>query len=250
MINIHKNGVEAMKRFLKLFSFLISLTLIASCTGMSDFITGKDQQEVPSPRIINSANPPEGNSGAASATKSRVLFTQFDAINTIQLDDINNPYDGLPQLIATQLEADDAFSVRYVNGFLPREYNSFKQDLIIKLAREAEAQFLVSGMILDAGIMEQPGYLGTPIGRSSRRYFVIEFSVYDGLTGTQLKTFRVEHNAHGDVGIGRDKPIGSNRFGLTESGRALNELMDRAATNIASIIKSVTLSVQKASSSP
>lgn len=228
-----------MKRFLKLFSFLISLSLIASCAGVNDFISDKDQQEDSQPKIINSSNgPAEGKSGNTYATKNKVLFTQFDAINIIQLDDINNPYDGLPQFISKQLEADDEFSVRYVNGFLPREYNSFKQDLIVKISREAGAQFLVSGIILDAGIMEQPGYLGTPIGRSSRRYFVIEFSIYDGLTGTQLKSFRIEHHAQGDVGIGRDKPIGSNRFGLTESGRALNELMSQAATNIASIIKS------------
>lgn len=230
-----------MKRFLKLFGFLISLFLIASCAGVSDFISDQDQQEDSQPKIISSSNgPAEGESRDALATKSKVLFTQFDAINIIQLDDINNPYDGLPQFIAKQLEADDEFSVRYVNGFLPREYNSFKQDLIVKLAREAEAQFLVSGIILDAGIMEQPGYFGTPIGRSSHRYFVIELSVYDGSTGVKLKSFRIEHNAHGDVGIGRDKPIGSKRFGLTESGRALNELMDQAATNIAAIIKSAS----------
>jgi len=240
-----------MKRFLKLFSFLIGLSLIASCAGVSDFISGKYPQEDSQPKIISSSNgPAEGKIGNPYATKNKVLFAQFDAINVTQLDDINNPYDGFPQFIAKQLEADGEFSVGYVNGFLPREYSSFKRDLIVKLAREAEAQFLVSGVILDAGIMEHPGYWGTPIGRSSRRYFVVELSVYDGLTGAQLRSFRIENEAHGDVGIGRDKPIGSNRFGLTESGRALNELMGQAATSIASNIKSVTqpLSVQKASS--
>lgn len=237
-----------MKRFVRLFSFLVSLSLITSCAGVSDFITGKDQQKDSQPEITSSDSPVEGKIGNPYATKNKVLFTQFDATNVTQLDDINNPYDGLPKFIAKQLEGSDEFSVGYVEGFLPREESSFKQDLIVKLAREANAQFLVSGVILDSGIMEHPGYLGTPIGRSSRRYFVIELSIYDGATGAQLRSFRIKNEAHGEVWIGRDKPIGSNRFGLTKSGRALNELMSHAATSIASIIKSVAQPSQRSKS--
>lgn len=237
-----------MKRFLKLFSFLMSLFLVTSCAAVRDFITDKDQQKDSQPEISSPDRPAEGKIGNIYTTKNKVLFTQFDATNVTQLDDINNPYDGLPKFIAKQLEADDEFSVGYVNGFLPREDDAFKQDLIVKLAREAKAQFLVSGVILDAGTMEHSGYLATPIGRSTRRYFVIELSLYDGLTGIQLKSFRLENEAQGDVGIGRDKPIGSNRFGLTESGRALNELMGQAASNIASAIKSVTQPTQRSKS--
>jgi hypothetical protein len=186
---------------------------------------------------LQADNPPNHlaeEAGNTYAAKKKVAFTQFDASNIIQLDDISNPYDDLPKFIAKQLEASGGFLATYVNGYLPRVNDASKQELIARVAREAGVQFLVSGTVLDAGIEVHSGYFGTSIGKNASRYFVIELSVYDGLTGVQIQSLRLEKKAQGNVEIGRDKPIGSNRFGMTESGRVLNELIQQAATNIAS----------------
>jgi len=233
-----------MNKSLNLLTFLAGLTLIASFAAHAadegEPATGELQQKVPLLEGISPDTSADGKAGNTYTAKRKVVFTQFDATNVVQLDDISNPYDGLPRFIAKQLETDDGFSVDYVNGFLPKFGDPLKQDSIVRIAREARAQFLVSGIVLYAGIMEHKGYLGTSIGSRASRYFVIELSIYDGQTGSKLKSLRLEKDVQGDVGIGRDKPIGSNRFGMTESGRVLNELMGEAATNIASIIRGPT----------
>ncbi len=166
------------------------------------------------------------------AVKKKVAFTQFDVVNTIQVDDIRNIYDGLPIELSRRLEAGGGFLSNYVSGNIPRDVDALQQKAVIRIANESGAQFMVSGRVLDAGIDRKDGFWGTSLGRKTRRHFQIEFAVHDGLTGVQLYSHRLEDDAQGEVMIGNDKPFGSSIFYQTESGRALNRLISAVTIKI------------------
>lgn len=167
------------------------------------------------------------------AVKKKVAFTQFDVVNTIQVDDISNIYDGLPIELSRRLETGGGFLSNYVNGSIPRDAGALQQQAIMRIAREVGAQFLISGWVIDAGIYRKDGLFGTPFGRKNSRRFKIEFAIHDGLTGAQLLSHRLEDNAQGEVKIGNDKPFGSIGFYETESGRVLGGLIDAATKKLA-----------------
>ena len=166
------------------------------------------------------------------AVKKKVAFTQFDVVNTIQVDDIRNIYDGLPMELSRRLEAGGRYLANYVNGYIPRDADALQQEAVMRIATETGAQFLVSGRVLDAGINRKDGFWGTSLGKKDSRHFQIEFAVHDGLTGVQLFLHRLEDNAQGEVMIGNDKPFGSSGFYETESGRALNRLISAVTKEV------------------
>ena len=166
------------------------------------------------------------------AVKKKIAFTQFDVANTAQVDDIRNIYDGLPLELARHLEAGGGFIANYVSGYIPRDADAAQREAVMRIAGEAGAQFLVSGVVLDAGISQEGGLWGTSFRRKNKRHFTIEFAVHDGLTGFRLFLHRLEGDAQGEVTIGNGKPFGSSGFLATESGGALGRLMDAITKDI------------------
>lgn len=166
------------------------------------------------------------------AVKKKVAFTQFDVASTIQVDDINNIYDGLPIELSRRLESGGGFLANYVSGSIPRDNDALQQKAAMRIAREAGAQFLISGLVLDASISQEDGIFGTSLGRKIKRNFKIELAIHDGLTGARLLSHRIEDEAQGEVKIGNDKPFGSSDFYETDSGRALKRLIDVTANKI------------------
>jgi len=166
-----------------------------------------------------------GCAASAHAPKKKIAFFQFDVANSIQVDDINNILGGLPSELASRLEASGGFLSTYTHRSIPSDSDMQKRAFIKLIAEESGAQFIVSGMIVDAGVSQN--FIGY-----KKRNFEIVFSVYDGLTGTRVLLRHLDEHAHGDVMVGRDKPFGSRNFFETELGRAANRLMDVAARDI------------------
>lgn len=166
------------------------------------------------------------------AVKKKVAIAQFDVANTIHVDDINNIYDGLPLVLSNRLEAGGGFLSTYVGRSIPREMGASQRETIIQIAEETGVQFLISGMVVNAGISQEKGILGTSLGGYKKRHIEIELAVYDGLTGARLFSHRLEGDAQGEVMIGNDKPFGASTFFSTESGRVLDRLIDAATINI------------------
>lgn len=173
-----------------------------------------------------------GELNSIRAVKKKVAIAQFDVANTLHVDDINNIYDGFPSVLSRRLEASGGFLPVYVGRLIPREVSESQRRAIIQIAEETGAQFLVSGLVIDAGMRHEKGFLGTSIGSYDKRHVEIEISVYDGLTGVQLFSRRLEEIAQGEVRIGNDKPFGSSSFFSTEAGRALDRLIVAATINI------------------
>lgn len=162
---------------------------------------------------------------SAHAPKKKIAFARFDVANAIQVDDIKNILDGLPSELASRLEASGEFLSTYVHRSIPSESDVQKRVEIKNIAERSGAQFIVSGLIADAGVSQN-------IFGFEKRNIEIEFSVYDGLTGARVLLRHLDEQAQGDVMVGRDKPFGSRTFFETELGRAANRLMDVAIKDI------------------
>lgn len=169
------------------------------------------------------------NLAGIRALKKKIVFTQFDVANTIQVDDIRNIYDGLPIEISKRLEAGGGFLVNYVSRYVPSHADALQREAIMRIANEVGAQFVVSGLVLDAEIKQT-------FARANKRHFKIEFVIHDALTGVRLLSHHLEDDAQGDVIIGNDKPFGSSGFFETDSGHVLDGLIGSVVKNISAAL--------------
>ncbi len=187
----------------------------------------------------------EGTEGAqrpAPAAKRKIALAQFDVVNTLHVDDINNIYDGLPLALAGRLEASGEFLAAYSGSSIPAEVGEAQREAITRIAAESGAQFLISGVVVNAGTKQERGYLGTPIGGGAKRHIEVELAVYDGFTGNRLLLRRLGEQAQGEVRVGNDKPFGSSLFFETEFGQATNRLLDLAVKDIRAALEKVPFS--------
>lgn len=181
---------------------------------------------------IAAAEPQAIQAQGTPAAKKKIALVQFDVANTQHVDDISNIYDGLPLALASRLEASGEFLPVYAGRSIPAEAGAPQREAVMQIAGEAGAQFLISGMVVNAGTSREKGYLGTSIGGYAKRHIEVELAVYDGLTGARLLLRRLDEQAQGDVRVGNDKPFGSSIFFETELGQATNRLLDVAVKEI------------------
>lgn len=182
-----------------------------------------------------------GAQGATPAAKRKIALAQFDVVNTLHVDDINNIYDGLPLALASRLEASGEFLAAYSGRSIPAEAGA-QREAITRIAAESGAQFLISGVVVNAGTKREKGYLGTSIGGDAKRHIEVELAVYDGITGARLLLRRLGEQAQGEVRVGNDKPFGSSFFFETEFGQATNRLLDLAVRDIRAALEKVPFS--------
>ena len=176
------------------------------------------------------------------AAKKKIVLVQFDVANTQHVDDISNIYDGLPLALASRLEASGEFLPVYAGRSIPAEAGAPQREAVIQIAEETGAQFLISGMVVNAGTIREKGYLGTSIGGYTKRHIEVELAVYDGLTGARLLLRRLDEQAQGNVRVGNDKPFGSSIFFETEFGQATNRLLDVAVNDIRAALENAPFS--------
>jgi len=175
---------------------------------------------------------------AISGVKKKILFLQFEANNSLQLDDIRNPYSELPKWLAYRLEARGGVISSYINGILPKESDALRREAAVKLAKETGAQFIVAGMIEEAGIVNE-GFRFFSV-----RHFRLRITLYDGLTGATLTSFVSNESANGRLEIGDNKSFGGGAFLATESGNAINRLANLVVTRIESAIECLPVSTR------
>lgn len=162
--------------------------------------------------------------------KKKIVFIQFNVANTIHVDDINNIYDGFPAALSSRLEASGGFLSAYSSRSIPNATEATQREAIIQIAKENGAQFLISGMVINAGISQKT------------RHIEVELSVYDGFTGTRLLLRRLDEQARGDVMVGNNKPFGSSIFFETAFGKATSRLIDSAVNDLQEALENVPFS--------
>ncbi len=193
------------------------------------FIPSQDYDQALSQLVVPSV--PALEASYPALLRKKIIVTQFDVENPLQIEDIANIYDDLPKLLAEQLQYNGGFLSHYSPLSLTHSSQD-KQALIFQLAEQHGAQFIISGSVRDAGRSHTPGKWGTPFGSVEQRRFQVEFKVYDGPTGVLLQHFNMTQLATGNVDIGRDKPIGSSEFSQTRYGQAILQLIQQSQQHL------------------
>ena len=171
----------------------------------------------PAPPVVAIGQPP----------KKKIVFTQFDVADILQVNDIDNIYDGLPAALSSRMGSGKGFLSTASRYSIPTGGETTRQQAIVQIAGESGAQFLISGTVVDAGTTQ-----GT-------RHIEIELNVYDGFSGTALLSRRYEDQTDGDVRVGDGIPFGSRAFFDTDYGNAISRVIDTAVKGIREALKSV-----------
>lgn len=194
--------------------------------------------------------------------RKKVTATAFRIVNPIQVEDINDPWNGYPLEILRRLEARRVIvpsnSPRSLlsGGQDPNPDSPSNRDIIRRIAELSGSQFVISGIILDAGFSKETvrpyaGWQGNEQGRRfelgflwnsvaagikpdpNERRLEVEIYLHDGLTGALIARHRDHAIAAGKVVIGRDKPFSSAGFFETDFGRAIGQMLAQQVENIA-----------------
>lgn len=217
---------------------------ITAQSGVAQAGTLQPAAAKPGVAAVQAAQPPANPPGAAHASsppaqpaqpvvaidrppKKKIVFTQFDVADILQVNDINNIYDGLPAALSSRMESGTGFLSTASRYSIPAGGETTRQQAIVQIAGETGAQFLIAGTVVDAGTDR-----GT-------RHIEIELNVYDGFSGTALLSRRYEDQTDGDVRVGDDIPFGSRAFFDTDYGSAISRVIDTAVKGIRVALKNV-----------
>lgn len=162
--------------------------------------------------------------------RKKVTATPFATRTSYQTDDVDEISIGVPNELLRRLESAGEFLTRANSRHvLSKDATGLSHDTnaVIQLAKIYDSQFVISGEILDAGSLDEGGYLG--FFKHKKRRFQIEIFVYDGLTGALVSRHRIDEFAEGDVVVGREKVFGSKAFLATNFGQAIGKAIDSAA---------------------
>jgi hypothetical protein len=187
--------------------------------------------------------------------KKKIAVTRFHVVNSLQVEDIANIWDGYPLELLRRLEMlGNVLPVNSISSLLsagsePIVDSPANQDMIRRIAEQTGSQLVISGVILDAGfgggtIRPYWGWQGKEGGvRSelalpwpniavglkpgpSERRLEVEIFLHDGLTGALVARHRASTEAGGRVTVGRDKPFASAAFFVTPFGRSTDRLIN------------------------
>ncbi len=117
----------------------------------------------------------------------------------------------------------------------------YQDSIIVQIAKEQGAQFVLSGVIRDfevesteymrgAGVLSQVKSMMRDFW--ARRGIAIDVYVHDGLTGALLFQHRYPDTVVGDVWIPTGYAVGSERFKATPSGHKISKIIQLASKDI------------------
>lgn len=156
--------------------------------------------------------------------RKKIGVTRFHVANSLQVDDITDIWDGFPLELLRRLENTGRFlpinkspSLAALQPAPPDTVAN--RELVAQLADRDGSQFVISGVILDAGY---PFGQGTP----DKRRLEVEIFVHDGLTGAVIARHRLGQSTAGQVIVGRDKPFASAAFLATDFGKIVDRTMN------------------------
>jgi hypothetical protein len=177
--------------------------------------------------------------------RKKIAITQFYVANPLQVQDIDNIWNGYPLALLRWIEGSGLFLPAQTSGWpalgqlaLPLD-RAQNRETVRLLADQSGAQFVLSGIIYDAGTDQPSGVMPkfVPSGilpkflrndPGSRR-IEAEIFLHDGITGALIANFRAQETASLNPAVGRDKPFGSAAFFATGFGGAVTRLLDRQA---------------------
>lgn len=196
-----------------------------------------------------------GVTGSPHAYRKKITATRFYVMNSLQVEDITDIWTGYPLELLRRLGASgDLFPINSAHALQigARDLSpdtAANRDIIRAIAVQTGSQFVLSGIILDAGwqgerISPYAGWQGDHGGRRfeialpfnqlaagirpvpTERRFDVEIFLHDGLTGALVARHRENVLVNGKVMVGRDKLFASAAFFATDYGQALDRIMN------------------------
>ncbi len=185
--------------------------------------------------------------------KKRIVATAFPIVTSGQIggNESQDLYSGIPREINNLLMESGDFigrnktdTVLYPRPNLAPEImseNDYGHSSIVDLAREAGAQFVLSGVIRGftvesaeyirgAGILAQIKAAAREV--IARRGVTLDVYVHDGFNGALLFQHRYSDSILGDVWIPEGYSVGSERFNATPAGNKINTIIHLVSKDI------------------
>lgn len=170
--------------------------------------------------------------------RKKVTATRFHVVNSLQVEDIADIWSAYPLELLRRLEAaGGALPLNSVAALLPdgqpNPDSPANREMVRRIAEQHGSQFVVSGVILDAGAdndgvrrAERPWPWPNFKPEPSVRRLEVEIFLHDGVTGALILRHRDSAVASGRVMVGRNKPFASGVFLDTPFGQAVAQVLD------------------------
>ena len=188
-----------------------------------------------------------------SPYRKRIVVTGFPAVVSGQIsgNETQDLYSGIPrEMMNILMETGDfigrneSHTVLFSRPDMAPEIideTDYQDSVVVQLAQEYSAQFVLSGVIRDLEV-ESTDYIrgaGTFAQlKSMMREFVarrgvgIDVYVHDGITGALLFQHRYTDTVVGDVWIPSGYTVGSERFKATPAGHKISNIIQLASKDI------------------
>ena len=169
--------------------------------------------------------------------RKKIALTRFSVLHPEQVPDISALPEGYPEEILHRLENSHRFLVRdatqysVLDGDGPLSLKRENRDVVHRVAALTDAQFVIAGVILDAGSTPPKGLQEwvppgvVPGFGESTRQIEVEVYLYDGINGNLLSVYRHVATAHGQVSLDRAIPFASKRFFGTDFGKTVENVI-------------------------
>ncbi len=185
--------------------------------------------------------------------RSSIIVTGFPIATSGQIsgNESQDLYSGIPREIMNVLVEtgnfighNDTHTVLYSRPDMAPEMFSatgYQDSIVVQLAQEKAAQFVISGVIRDFEIESTEYVRGSGFMsqmKSAMRDFVarrgvsIDVYVHDGISGALLFQHRYTDTIIGDVWIPSGYTVGSERFKATPAGHKISKIIQLASKDI------------------
>jgi len=188
-----------------------------------------------------------------SPYRKRIVATGFPGVvsGQISANETQDLYSGIPREMMNILMESGGFigknethTILYSRPDMAPEIideSGYQDSIVIQMAQEYGAQFVLSGVIRDFEVESTEYIRGAGFfsqAKAMMRDFVarrgvsIDVYVHDGLSGALLFQHRYTDTVVGDVWIPTGYTVGSERFKATPSGHKISKLIQLASKDI------------------
>ncbi len=195
----------------------------------------------------------EGEQVCNSPYRKKMVVTGFPGVvsGQISANETQDLYSGIPREILNILMETGGFigenkthTVLYSRPDMAPsiiDETGYQDSIVVELAQEKGAQFVLSGVIRDFEVESTEYIRGSGLFSqvksmmrefAARRSIAIDVYVHDGLTGSLLFQHRYTDKVIGDVWIPSGYAVGSERFKSTPSGHKISKIVQLASKDI------------------
>jgi hypothetical protein len=192
-----------------------------------------------------------------SPYRKRLLATGFPSVTSGQIsaNESRDLHSGIPREImnimmerGSLIGSNETHTILYSQPDMAPEIldqTSYGESIVVQIAEEHEAQFVLSGVIRDLEIESTEYVRGSGVFsriKSLMRDFVarrgvgIDVYIHDGISGALIFQHRYTDSVIGDVWVPAGYTVGSERFKGTPTGHKISKIIQLASKDIGDLL--------------